>query len=78
MDDILSAYYKSTLSAVNLQIHVKCFQIHDAMIISFFLVCGTRAKNLSAPFSYILNMFFSYRRYSASLADVNRFLFYLI
>jgi hypothetical protein len=50
MDDISSAYYKCTLSATT---HVLHFS-GSMFLWTFFivLVCGTRARTLSAPFSY--------------------------
>jgi hypothetical protein len=52
MEDILSTYYKCTLSAI---IHKLKVSGHVS-IWTFFLVseCGTRAQSLSVSFSYTL------------------------
>jgi hypothetical protein len=52
MEDILSTYYKCTLSATTHKFIVS----GHMLILTFFLVwvCGTRVQNLSAPFSYTL------------------------
>jgi hypothetical protein len=48
MEDILSTYYKCTLSAIT---RIKCFRTHVVF------VWGTRAKNLSVPFGlHILSL----------------------
>jgi hypothetical protein len=52
MEDILSAYYKRTLSGTT---HKSNVSGHMSMWTSFLvLVCGTRAQSLSAHFSYTL------------------------
>jgi hypothetical protein len=57
MEEILSTYYKRTLSAVT---HELNFSEH-MLILAFFLalVCGTWAKSLSAHFSYTLHIEYS-------------------
>jgi hypothetical protein len=52
--DILSTYYKCTLSAITHKLNVSGLML----IWTFFLrlVCGIGAQNLSAPFSYNLYM----------------------
>jgi hypothetical protein len=52
MDDILSTYYECTLSIISRKLNVS----GHMLIWTFFPVSvrGTRAENLSAPFSHIL------------------------
>jgi hypothetical protein len=52
VEDILSTYYKCTVSAIT---HILCFQTYVSMdLFSLLLVRGAYAQNLSAPFSYTL------------------------
>jgi hypothetical protein len=52
IDDTASTYYTCTLLAVTQKLNVSR---HLLIRTFFFFVCGTRAQNLSAPFSYTCN-----------------------
>jgi hypothetical protein len=53
MEDILSAYYKCTLSAITRKLNVSGHMLIWTFVL--VLVCGTRVQSLSAPFSYTLH-----------------------
>jgi hypothetical protein len=52
MEDILSTFYKSTLSAVTHKLNVSGHMLTQTLFLA--LVFGIRAQNLSAHFSYTL------------------------
>jgi hypothetical protein len=56
MEAILGTYYKCILSAVPHKLNI-CGHMLIWTLFVFVLVCGTRAQNLSAPFSYRIYSF---------------------
>jgi hypothetical protein len=55
MEDILSTYYKCPLSAITHKLNVSGHM--SIWTVFLILLCGTRARSLSAPFSYTLYVY---------------------